>query len=53
MHSFLIELSWKKKIKRNILTFSLKAYFLLASSMALTKKNQRTEDIYHQKRLNT
>ena len=38
MHSFLIELSWKKKIKRNILTFSLKAYFLLASSMALTKK---------------
>ena len=38
MHSFLFELSWKKKIKRNILTFSLRAYFLLASSMALTKK---------------
>ena len=38
MRSFLFELSWKKKIKRNILTFSLRAYFLLASSMALTKK---------------
>ena len=38
MPSFLFELSWKKKIKRNILTFSLRAYFLLASSMALTKK---------------
>ena len=38
MPSFLFELSGKKKIKRNILTFSLRAYFLLASSMALTKK---------------
>lgn len=38
MYRFLLELRQKKQIKRNILTFSLRAYFLLASSMRLTKK---------------